>query len=143
MEFEAPGHVYKCVPPVLGIKRKWDKYQEDLKKWEENKEGEKPEEVKPVIIGMKRLVMPIVDTETKRESYARVNLSMEEASKIVEGYTKDNIRAHVDHIENLVVGGKEVTDFDTFYDVAPIELVSWVCKAIYSTMTLSDSELKN
>lgn len=142
MEFYGAGHVFKCVPTVLGISTEWEKYQKAVK--EAQKDGTPaPEEFKPVIFGMKCMSMPEIDEDAIREAQTRGEKTADEAQRIIAGFTKSRIASKVVSIENLTVDGKEVTDFDTFYDVAPPELVSWVCKSIYSSFILSRAEIKN
>lgn len=137
MEFNSSNHVHRCIPTVLGIRAKYDQYLAD------KANGEKAEEVKPVIIGLRFISLVDVDSDTIAETSVRYEKTPEEAQRIIAGFTKDRIKKNVSFIENLVIDGKEVTDFDIFYEVAPPELVAWVCKAVYSSFILSEAELKN
>ena len=144
MDFHGTSHTYECIPPVLGIVTAWEKYQEELNEWKVNgKKGSEPEEVKPVIIGLKCIPIPEVDEDVFKEAKVRSEKTPEEAQRIIAGFTKERIKSKVVSIKNLVIDGEEVTDFDTFYDIAPPELVSWVCKVIYSSYMLSQAEIKN
>lgn len=144
MDFHDSSHVYECVPPVLDIATKWEVYKAQVKEWEADKKNiVEPEEVKPVIIGLRCLSIPEIDEDTLREFNERSEKSPGEAQRIIGGFTKERVRGKVVFIKNLFLDGKEITDFDTFYAEAPPELVSWVCKAVYSSYILSRSELKN
>ena len=80
----------------------------------------------------------IIEQQAMRMDYDKAK-----AAEMVTQHTLDIFRERVASIEGLEVDGKPVTDFDTFYDVAPPELVSWVMMAVYSTQILTDSEAKN
>ncbi|OQY16385.1 MAG: hypothetical protein B6I36_10340 [Desulfobacteraceae bacterium 4572_35.1] len=127
MDFNSTNHVYRCVPPVLGIKEAYDSGAEK----------------NPVVFGLKCIPMPEVDEDVFKEAKIRSEKTPDESQRIIAGYTKDRIKSKVAFIENLVLDGNEITDFDSFYNLAPPELVSWVCKAVYSSYVLSVHEIKN
>ncbi len=113
MEFNGPDHVYRCIPPVLG--------------------NEKDES--PVAVGLKVVAVPEID---RLQAECR-GLGQEAIDK--KNY--EAIKSKVVFIENLKIDGQDVSDFDTFYQKAPPELVDWVTKAIFSTLHLTKAERKN
>lgn len=113
MEFEAPDHVFNCVPHIRGNELA----------------------AQPVEIGLQVVTVPELDVE--------VNASRGLAQEAIDKRTKDLIRSRVKYIRNLKVGGREITEFDDFYKSAPPELVRWVCQAVYSSVMLSAVERKN
>lgn len=144
MEFHSSGHVYKCIPPVLGISTGWEKYKAKLAEWKADKENiKKPKVFKPVIVHLKCISMPELDEGVYKEAKTRAERAPEEAQRIIQGFTQEKIAEKVVKIENLKIDGEEVTDFNRFYEIAPPELVSWVCKSVYSTHILSRAEIKN
>ena len=151
MDFHTTDHVYKCIPPVLGIAAEYEEYLKALKAWEndervlddDDREACRPAEVKPVVIGLKCIPMPEVDEDVFKEAKTRSEKSAEESQRLIAGFTKERIKSKVAFFENLILDGEEIKDFDTFYDKAPPELVSWVCKAVYSSYILSRAERKN
>lgn len=151
MEFHSSSHIYKCIPPVLGISTEWEKYKAKLEDWKndtsvltkEERKLSKPKTFKPVIFHLKCLSMPELDESVYREAKARSERAPEEAQRIIQGFTQEKIAEKVVKIENLIIDGEEVTDFNRFYEIGPPELVSWVCKAVYSTHVLSRAEIKN
>lgn len=113
MEFHSPEFVYECVPPVLN--------------------NERSEE--PVVVGLQVLTLPEQDAEIM----AQRGLGAEAISRRTMALVKGKIK----FIRGLKVDGQEITDFDSFYKLAPPELVSWVMSAIYRTSILSGAERKN
>ena len=123
MDFNSSDHVFDCIPPVLGIT--------------------KAPEDEQVVIGLSIVKMPEVDLDQTAEIKARLDHTPDKSSEMVAEITLARIREKVHHIKNLTVGGQAVTDFDTFYKVAPPELVRWVVKSVYSYYALSQAERKN
>lgn len=123
MEFHDLNHVYECVPPVLGI-------------------PDVPEE-EQVIIGMTVIPIEESDEDIFSESRVRLEKSGEEAQRAVSQITKDRIKSKVKYIKNLKCGDKEIKTFDELYEFGPPELVSWVCRAVQSSVILSKAERKN
>lgn len=121
MKFNGTNHIYKCVPPVLG-----------------NDTAETP-----VIIGLRGV--NTVDMDNIKAEYLEYSLNNTQvkAAELVTESTIKFVAGKVASIENLEIDGKEITDFETFYKLAPQELVTWVMTAIHSTQILTSAELGN
>ena len=123
MDFYSPDHVWKVVPPVLGIKEMPVKEQ--------------------VLFGLKVVQMPERDEDQAMQNKAMNDHTPDKATELIDAVTLARVKSKVVSIENLKIGGKSVTDFDTFYATAPPELVKWVVTAVYSTFHLTRAEIKN
>jgi hypothetical protein len=119
MDFHGPGHVFPCVPPVLGNHGKLES---------------------PVVVGLRFVSGPDLDRNIMAHKAA---LGEESPAEVQTKLTLDLIRSKVAYVKGLTVDGIEIADFDALYEKAPREFYAWVCQAIYSTQILTDAELKN
>lgn len=121
MDFPGNDHVYKCIPDILG-----------------NKESEKP-----FALYLKGITQDEFDAAVHADAVARLNHAVDVAMQMSHDNNKKTIGAHVDRIDNLTVGGKEITTFDDLCAFGPREIVAWLTRAVYSTQFLVENEVKN
>ena len=121
MDFRNSHHVYKCVPPVLG-----------------NEASEAP-----VVISLRGVSMADRDKAKAAEVDAYQTYARDKAQEVITSATYELVKSRVDKIEGLTLNDKECSDFDTLYNEGPAELLQWVFAAVFSTILLSDAEVKN
>ena len=113
MRFNAPDYVYRCSPPILG-----------------NDTAEEPFTISIKGIPAKDLDAAVIEQSVMTpDNRAKKSLEM--------------IGKQVVDIENLWIGDVEIKTFKQLYELAPREIYSWVCAAVYSTEALSEAEVKN
>lgn len=125
MNFPDPNHVYECLPP---FRDNW-----------RLPPGEQ------IVIGIKALRTPELD-EFKLAAQ-RVRAAASSVIQADEEIAKLNLKmvaGKVAFIRGVHIGGiGEVTDFQTFFNEAPLALVEWVLRAPLSTEELMRCEVCN
>jgi hypothetical protein len=142
MKFKGPNHIFKCIPPVLGIRDRHDQYLTACRLAKQAGE-KKPAKFEPVVFNLKAVTFN-EKTELERKTVLLCDqYDSGKASEEIQQITMEFIAGKIDSIEGLEVDGKKVTTFEDFMSLAPIELIDWVLSAIYSTAVLSAAEVKN
>lgn len=157
MEIKSVNHVYQAAPPYLDNRERPTRLMaevlqrlqteqpklSDQELW--HKAAAEVEEKHDMIwFGLTGVSMPETDILDRQIAmlysgdYARDKAGELDAEKRL-----DQVKKHVVSIKNLIIDGQPVTDFDTFYRIAPKELVRWVCDAVHSCIVLSGAEIKN
>lgn len=128
MKIKSRNHVYECVPPFL--------------------DNRKLPESEQVVIGLK--VVPMPEAEDFRQEMGRIaaDYSVDKAAELQRDKTLELVGSKFAFVHGLEIEGISLDEnggipFKTFYDEAPPELVTWVCRAVMSTTELSMAERKN
>ncbi len=125
MKFFAPDHVYECLPPFLN-------------------NLELPEE-EQIVIGLKGIYVPEMDAYKAEVARIRAEAySALDAAEKIEKKNRELIGGKVVFIRGLEVRDfGEVSDFETFCQVAPASLVDWTLHAPFNLETLIQSDRCN
>ena len=99
-----------------------------------------------IVVGLKVATMPEQDTYQRQVMQIRAEYALDKAQELIEEKTRELAKSKFEYvygleIEGITAGG--TMDFDTFYNEAPPELVSWILRAILSTTELTLAERKN
>jgi len=123
VKIKGKNHIYETLPPFMG-----------------NRQLPKDEQI---VIGLKVVSLPEQDAYQREAMAIRSDYALDKAQELVEEKSRDLVRGKFVSIEGLEIEGIDNLDFDTFYNEAPPELVSWVVRAVMSTTELSLAERKN
>lgn len=156
MNITSVNHVYQATPPYLDNRERPARMMaEVLLRLRQEKPAagdqelwslaatEVEEKCDMIWFGVTGISMPETDQLDRQiamlyNDYARDKAGELDAEKRVE-----QVKKHVHSINNLAIDSTPVTDFDTFYRIAPKELVRWLCDAVHSCIILSGAERKN
>jgi hypothetical protein len=121
MEFHDNEHVYKVIPNVMG-----------------NAESDNP-----AIFHLKGISQDDFSEALRTEAALTRNHTHEEAAKLIAKNAVKLVSDRLEKIENLIIGGQEITTYEEFSKKAPRELVNWVFAAVHNTEILIEAEIKN
>lgn len=123
MKINSKNHVYATLPPFMN-----------------NRQLPKEEQI---VIGLNVVTLPEQDAFQRECMAIRSDYAMDKAQELIEEKSRAIVREKFEYIEGLEIEGFDKLDFDTFYNEAPPELVSWVVRTVMSTTELSAAERKN
>lgn len=121
MDIKGNDHIYKVIPNILG-----------------NETAENP-----AIFHLKGISQEDFSAAVVAESVIRQNHTREKAAELVSDNSRKLVADRVVKVENLIIDGEEVSDYETLYKKAPRELIQWITAAVHSTDILSEYEIKN
>jgi hypothetical protein len=121
MELRANDHVYKVIPDLFG-----------------NAESDNP-----AVFHLIGISQDHFSEAVRAESVISQNHTREEAARKISENAQKLVADRVVKIENLIIGGEEVTDYAGLVKYGPRELVNWIVAAVHSTDILNEYEIKN
>jgi hypothetical protein len=155
LDINSNDHIYQAAPPyrnnrdlpILARLGLIDQVKADN---EGLSDGEVWEKVKAlagdggmVWFGVQAVSMPESDDLDRKIAQVYHDYARDKAAELEQGKRMELLRSKLKSINNLVLSGVKITDFDTFYRLAPREMVHWLLAAVNSTITLSEAEIKN
>lgn len=135
MDLRNTQHIYRCIPPLFGNRAP------EVTKGDDGKEVS--DDFQTFYINLRGVSMAERDKAKAFEFETYQAYARDKAQEIVTQATYDLVKSRVQSIEGLSLDGKPCTDFDTLYNDGPPELLQWVFAAVFSTVLLSDAEVKN
>jgi hypothetical protein len=155
MDLNGNDHIYQAVPPyldnrerpLLATRQALEKLlvtEPDLDEaaaWVKAKETAGDGGM--VWFELQAISLPETDALDRAISSLYNDYSSDKAAEHEQGKRRELLKSKVHGIHNLTIKGGPVTDFDTFYRMAPREMVQWVIGAVNSTIALSQAERKN
>lgn len=145
MDFNAPDHVYACIPGVFGLRERHDAQLKarEVAKAKGLPESEWPAVEPPVRLHLRGVTTADIDRDNLAAAVARADLAPDKLAEFSQKQRLDLLRSKLVQIDNMTVGGQPVTTFDEFYRLAPAELRLWVENAVFSTEVLTRAERGN
>lgn len=145
MDFNAPDHIYPCIPGVFSLREKFDAQEKARAAAVAANipEAEIPAVDPPVRLHLRGVTKVEIDKSNIEAAVARADLGPDKLAEFSAKQRIDLLRSHFVKAENLTVGGQPVESFDDFYRLAPPEMILWVENAVFSTEILTASERKN
>lgn len=156
MDITGVGHIYKAAPPylnnrelpalmmaeVLARESAANPGAAEADLWAKAA-AEVDERCEMVWFGLTGVSMPEQDALDRAIAALYGDHQREKAGELEVAKRLELVGKHVVSINNLKIDGQPVTDFDTFYRLAPKELVRWVCDAVHNCIVMSGAERKN
>lgn len=156
MQINSNNHIYEAAPPYLNNRELAHILRSQLITEIKESNPDLPDEEiikqateravkenKMIWFGLQGISQPEADKLEQQNIAAYNDLAKDKSGEKVSELNLGLIRSKVKSINNLVIDGKEITDFDEFYKTAPKELVQWACNVVQSSIALSLAERKN
>lgn len=156
MNLNSVKHVYQAVPPYLNNRElpsllmaevltscKLHKPEASAEELWAQASAEVEAKCEMIWFGLTGVSMPETDALDRAIAALGWDNTRDKASELEMAKRVEQVKSHVVSINNLTIDGEPVTDFDTFYRLAPKELVRWLCDAVHSSVVMSHAERKN